>query len=290
MSLRPAIVLAALLGLARSVAAVAAPPVAPSELVVERTLLTVDAGDGAVSLETLILRPPGPGPFPLAVIAHGGTTRPEDRARLSLDTYRAPAEEFARRGYATLFALRSGYGQSKGSFGEFFGRCAPGRPDAIGRTIARAIRGIVEAGRKLPYVDPNRVVVIGHSMGGLGAVSMTDEPDLAAVINFAGGFAYFSPDCDPSLVAKAFGAFGAAGRAPALFVYSENDALFGPAVAKSFFNAYTGAGGRGEFVAAPAYANNGHGLFRLAAQKWRPAVDDFLRKNGLPTWDSPPED
>lgn len=252
--------------------------------------MPVDSGDGVVPLETLILRPPGPGPFPMAVIAHGGTTRHEDRAKLSLETYWAPAEEFARRGYATLFVLRSGYGRSQGPFAEVFGRCAAGRPDAIGRTIARAIRGTIEAGRKLPYVDPAQVLVIGHSMGGLGAVSMTGEPDLSAVINFAGGFAYFSADCDPSLVTKAFGTFGAASRAPTLFVYSENDVLFAPAVARSFFSAYTSAGGQGEFVTAPPYANNGHGLFRLATQKWRPAVDEFLRKNGLPTWDAPPED
>jgi dienelactone hydrolase len=272
------------------VAAQAQPPILRSELVVERTTLSVDSGEGEAPLETLIVRPPGPGPFPLAVIAHGGTTQQEERAKMTLDSYRRPAEEFARRGYATLFVLRSGYGHSHGMFAEDFGRCAPGRPAALGRFIGRTIHGVIEAGRKLPYVDPARVVVVGHSMGGLGAVSMTGEKDLAAVINFAGGFAYFSPECDPSLVAKAFGAFGAHSRVPALFVYSENDVLFGPSVARSFFDAYRGAGGRGEFVEAPPYANNGHALFRLAASTWRPTVDDFLRKNGLPTWDAIPED
>jgi dienelactone hydrolase len=271
-------------------AAEAQPPVLRSELVVERTTLLVDSGDGEALLETLILRPPGTGPFPLVVIAHGGTTRHEDRAKMTLDSYRGPAEEFARRGYATLFVLRSGYGHSQGMFAEDFGRCAPGRPDALGRFIGRTIRGVIEAGRKLPYVDPARVVVVGHSMGGLGAVSMTGATDLAAVINFAGGFAYFSPECDPALVTKAFGAFGAQSLAPALFVYSENDVLFGPGAAQAFFDAFTGAGGRGEFVKAPPYANNGHALFRLATATWRPTVDDFLRKNGLPTWDSIPED
>src|SRR5580704_1468820 len=46
-----------------------------------------------------VVRPVGPGPFPLAVMNHGVSLNPRDRSFFPLVEFRAAAMWFARRGY-----------------------------------------------------------------------------------------------------------------------------------------------------------------------------------------------
>jgi hypothetical protein len=116
---------------------------------------------------------------------------------------------------------------------------------------------------------------------------------LRAVISFAGGRGSPSPGvvCEDRALIRAFGAFGETARVPTLWVYSENDSYFPPSLARRFHDAFTEAGGRAQLVIAARFGDDGHGLFsRKGTPVWRPLVDDFLRKVGLPTWDAPPPD
>jgi dienelactone hydrolase len=211
---------------------------------------------------------------------------------MTAQSYRAVAEEFARRGYAAVFALRGGYGTSTGRFMEILDRCNPGRAALVGRAVAEYIRGTVEAARALPYVDPRRVLIVGQSMGGLGSVALSATPPdgLMAFVNFAGGVRYGGLQCERSWVADDFGVFGRTARVPSLWIYTENDSYFPPDLAAQFHAAYTKAGGMADLLIAPAHGNDGHGFALAGIAHWRAPVDAFLKANNLPNWDAPPDD
>jgi hypothetical protein len=89
-------------------------------------------------------------------------------------------------------------------------------------------------------------------------------------------------DCRSDKLVAAFRVFGARSRIPMLWVYAANDHFFGPDLAKEIDAAFSGAGGNATFVAAPAFGNDGHGLFSPAGiSLWTPYVDAFLQKQNL---------
>ncbi len=66
----------------------------------------------------------------------------------------------------------------------------------------------------------------------------------------------------------------------------QNDKYFGPDLAHRMYNAFTAAGGRAQFIDAPAFGRDGHQLFSAAgAAIWTPMVDGFLREQNLGTRD-----
>jgi hypothetical protein len=80
----------------------------------------------------------------------------------------------------------------------------------------------------------------------------------------------------------AFRAFGQRSRIPMLWVYAANDHFFAPALAQQFKAAFTSSGGSVDFVAAPAFGTDGHGLFSPAGiADWTPDVDAFLQQQNL---------
>ncbi len=268
----------------------AGPAGAQSDLAVEKMMLPVKTIDGVFELEAMIVRPPGPGPFPLAVITHGGATNAKLRESVKLPVYRWAVEEFARRGYATVFALRAGYGSSQGFAPERrYTRCDFASDLRIVRMIGRQVAGTIEAVRNLPYVDASRIVAVGESLGGAGVLAMGEDaiPGLRAIINFSGGIGYHAFGCDREKEADAFSELGRGNQLPTLWVYAGNDRRFSLALARQLFSAYRSAGGNGQLIELPSFTEDGHTLFILGAPKWRPAVHAFLRGLGLP-YDPPP--
>lgn len=273
----------------------AAPPVPKDALVREVGTLPVTIGGSSYKLESLIVRPPGAGPFPLAVIAHGAPRDVAQRGRFAVSSFGPQADEMARRGWAVAVVLRRGYGTSTGDVAESAGPC--GRPNyvAAGREGAKDLRAIVESLRVQPFVDASRILIVGVSAGGFAALATAADPPegLRAVISFAGGRGSPSPGvvCEDQALVRAFGAFGETARVPTLWVYAENDSYFSPGLAQRFHDAFTAGGGRAELIVVGPFGDDGHSLFsRKGTAIWRPLVDDFLRKAGLPTWDTPPAD
>src|SRR5215469_16294798 len=92
-----------------------ADPADPKELdsqINERVLAVPIGGDDPAILEVTYFKPPGPGPFPLAVLNHGkGDVEPKQEAR-----YRSPylAHYFVSRGYAVALPMLRGYAGSGG--------------------------------------------------------------------------------------------------------------------------------------------------------------------------------
>jgi dienelactone hydrolase len=246
---------------------------------------TKDAGKKG--LEAVMVRPKEAGPHPLAVLAHGTPRESSDRAGMSPWQMLPQAREFARRGWTTVIVLRRGYGDSGGGFDEDARACSR-RPDYYdaGKESAKDLRESISYLSRLPDVDPSRIISVGISAGGFATVALTADPPpgLVAAISFAGGRGSRKPDevCNPGDLIHAFHEFGEKSRVPMLWVYSANDHFFGPQIAESFYEAFTGAGGKAKFIHAAAYRKDGHGLFSLGGiSLWTPMVDDFLKNQNL---------
>jgi dienelactone hydrolase len=239
-----------------------------------------------VTLEALIIRPDDDKRHPLAVLSHGAPRDPADRPGMSPQSLRAQAREFARRGWVAVIFMRRGYGASEGPYAESSGRCSAPNYVASGRISAEDIRGVIRVMKDKPYVDATRILAVGRSAGGLATMALTADPPpgLVAAINFAGGRGSQGPDevCTPPRLVEAFATFGKSARIPTLWVYSENDHFFEPDLAKRFHAAYVGGGGKADFIAAPAFGEDGHNLFsERGAPIWTRHVDDFLADQKL---------
>ena len=85
-------------------------------------------------------------------------------------TYRDIAEALSREGIITLRYDKREVGNSTGDGGDY--------PEPSMRDLKAAIDFLKEQ----PSVDPKRIALVGHSLGGLGALrEAADNPDIAAV-------------------------------------------------------------------------------------------------------------
>ncbi|MGC1440352.1 MAG: CocE/NonD family hydrolase [Burkholderiaceae bacterium] len=245
------------------------------------------------TLEAQVLTPPGPGRKPLAVLNHGSPRKASARRLMTTHQYYFQAIEFARRGYVTAILMRRSYGQSQGKWFETYGRCdAPDYTGAAAET-AKDIIAAINALKRWPSVDPNRILVVGRSAGGFGsvAVAAANPPGLVATMNFAGGRGSLRDGqvCQGNALVRAFGELGQTATTPSLWVYASNDKYFNPSLSRQFHQAFTAAGGDAKFVMTAPFGKDGHRLFsRDGIPHWRPLVDRFLRSVGLPTWGEPP--
>ena len=236
-------------------------------------------------------RPEGDAPAPLVLVNHGA---PVDRGSLpGMVATRCDAEAvrwFLQHGFAVGVPLRRGFGASRGVYVESLGRCDQADPVNSAEEAARDMRAALDHARTLPGVDPARpVVVVGQSAGGWGnlALASHNPPGVGAFVNMAagrGGWSQGRPNtvCRPDLLVSAAGTFGARARVPALFVYTENDSFFGPALAARLVAAYTEAGAPAELKQLGPWGRDGHGLFfgQFGSDTWGPVVEDYLRRQG----------
>jgi dienelactone hydrolase len=229
-----------------------------------------------------------PGKHPLAILTHGTAADRADRATVTPWLFLPQAIWFARRGYVVLVVVRKGYGRSNGDQDGKFGGCQTGGRGSFieaGEDSAEDLRAAAKyAEEKLPEVDAGTVVSTGVSTGGFAQVALTADPPsgLKAAISFAGGRGGDGKEhnCDLGGIVSAFQHFGKKSRIPMLWIYSENDHWFTPAMAHKFDEAFRAGGGTDQFVMAPPYRDDGHGYYYDVAG-WTPVVEDFLRGHDL---------
>lgn len=235
-------------------------------------------------IDVTVFRPEGAGPFPLVVLSHGSPRSAQARRAEGRQRLAAQSEAFAAMGFAVLVPTRRGYGESGGDWAEAYGTCASPDYHAAGLETARDLRAAVDAVRGEKWADTRRIVLAGQSAGGFGSVAAASQPfeGLVGVVNFAGGRGSMGPDqvCGEHRLVEAMSRYGRGARVPALFVYSVNDRFFGPELARRMHEAYVRAGGRAEFVAAPATGLDGHGYFARRMDDWSPRVRAFLKQVG----------
>ena len=225
---------------------------------------------------------------PFLILNHGRAMKQEDREKLGRARYTDNSKYFLARGFAVFVPTRIGYGVTGGDDVEYSGTCG-GKQYLPGyEAAAEQTRKVLEHARSLPYVDASRGLVIGQSFGGATAITIAaDNPQgVIATVNFAGGGGgnpIDSPEkpCRPDLLEKMFAGYGATAKIPTLWVYSENDRYFGIEKPKEWFQAFQAAGGKGEFVQLPPHGKDGHPSFTSNSAAWKPAFEDFLRRNGF---------
>jgi dienelactone hydrolase len=249
-------------------------------------------GPDTVNLDALVIRPNDGERHPLAVINHGTPRDYADQKKISPQNFLAQTREFARRGWVAVFFTRRGYGKSEGSYSEANGPCGSPDYEPAGRISTEDIREVIRLMKEKPYVDGSRIISVGRSTGGFATVALTTDPPpgLVAAISFAGGRGSSGPDsvCHPDVLVKAMASYGKTSRIPMLWVYAENDHYFGPSVAHQMYAAFTEAGGKAKFVAAPAFGADGHHLFSIGGIPiWTPYVDAFLEEQNLKLMDQP---
>jgi dienelactone hydrolase len=244
-----------------------------------------------------VVRPVGPGPFPLAVMNHGVSLNPRERSFFPLVEFRDAAMWFARRGYMVVAPSGSGYGANaldtaeRGLFSVFYskiGSCDnPNFRDA-GMAVALLDQWIIDYMTDQKFAVANSSIVIGQSAGGWAAIALSSQnlPSVKALIVFAGGRGGRvggkpNNNCAPDQLVDATGEFGRVARTPMLWIYIENDSFFGPALSKRMNDAYTGAGGNAEYHLMPPFGSEGHFFINSpkAIPQWSPLVSQFLDKH-----------
>ncbi|HXP97014.1 MAG TPA: CocE/NonD family hydrolase [Telmatospirillum sp.] len=250
-------------------------------------------GSYTANLDALVIRPNDSTPHPLAVINHGTPVSSIERRQVLPKGFRAQAQEFARRGWIAITFTRRGFGNSEGAYAENSSVSCDSRDyEPVGRASADDIREVIRLMREKPYVDGSKIISVGRSAGGFATVALTANPPpgLVAAISFAGGHGSSGTNhvCNEIALIDAFATFGKTSRVPMLWVYADNDHYFSPALAQRMVTAFTEAGGNAEFIAAPPFGTDGHGLFsRAGTAIWSHYVDAFLEKQNLKLVDQP---
>lgn len=273
--------------------ALAQPPDGPPPMIRHFFRLPALFEGKPTSLEAMEIRPRGPGPFPLAVIAHGTPASSTMRQAYTVEQYTVVAIEFARRGFAVTAFMRRGYGASQGGYAENTGPCGQSRYVEAGMESARDLAEAIRVMGAQPHVDPRRVLVVGQSAGGFAALALAAQPPqgLVGVISFAGGRGYFpqrNAVCEPEKLVQALGQFGRTARVPSLWIFAENDHSFPPDLARAMAAAYRSGGGAAELSMLGSFGADGHLIFTQGIDLWRPPVDAFLKRLGLPVLPPPP--
>jgi len=218
-----------------------------------------------IKSHALLFRPPGEGPFQLAVIAHATTQNVLRRAQMPQPEYRALAAFLVARGFAVLVPERPGHGATGGKYLEDQGGCDEADYARSGRATAEEIASAMNFMRRQPFIKPDGAVIVGHSAGGWGALALAGQADVPAIILFAagrGGRANDFPNqvCAPHTLKAAAAEFGKGAKAQATWLVAANDSYFSPAFSRQLADAFRGAGGKVNFVALPAHGGEGHWL------------------------------
>ena len=245
----------------------------------------VPSGDGDRLLYTRICRPRGDSPARVVVINHG---KPPD-ADVPKVKPAACANEavqwFLARGYLVVMGVRRGYGQTGGTLVEASRSCSRDDLVAASREGAKDIDALVNYAAALRYAQPDRMVVVGQSVGGWATdgYNGVPHPRVVAMISMAGGHGAHIHDipnnnCRPDQLVLAAGVLGKSATTPMLWIYTENDSYFAPELAKSMHAAFVASGGTADFRALPPFGKEGHFVFfgPGGSAIWGPLVEAYL--------------
>jgi len=215
----------------------------------------------------LLFRPPGDGPFRLAVIAHATTQNELRRAQMPQPEYKALMAFLVARGFAVLVPERSGHGATGGPYLEHQGGCDEADYARSGRATAAQIKRALDYLRGQSFIRPDAAIVIGHSAGAWGALALSgeDPKTIASIIAFAPGRGGHANDtenliCAPHTLIASAEAFGRNARVPVIWLVAANDTYFPPAISKRLADAFRTGGGKAEFHVLPATGSDGHWL------------------------------
>lgn len=122
-------------------------------------------------LRTILTKPKSRGPHPALFLIQGIGTFTVERSPESIVGYAPIIEEFAANGFVTMRVDKPGCGDSEGG---------PLR-DVDFDTQMDGFRQALAALRADPAVDPERILIFGHSMGGAWAPLLAEESPVRGI-------------------------------------------------------------------------------------------------------------
>jgi len=258
---------------------------------VRRFAVTVTDRQGVTQTRQIpvsLYRPPGSGPFPLAIVSHGRGPAPQ-RGQPERQRFEPLSRYLVSKGYAVAVPTRVGYGETAGDFDpEGVGTCQAMQPEAMAAAGSDQVLATLEFARTLPWVDGGRWVALGQSVGGLitAAVAARNPPGLAAAISFSGGHGgnpHHRPGapCSPQQLERLWAERAAASRIPLLWLYWANDQYWGNEVPQRWAAAWAAGGGRVEFHMLAAAGTDGHRGLHIDMDHWVPLVEQHLARAGF---------
>ena len=223
--------------------------------------------DPATAAHAILFRPPGEGPFPLAIVAHATSQNVLRRAQMPQPEYRALAAWLVARGFAALVPERPGHGATGGRYLEDQGGCDEADYAKAGRATADSIAAALDFLRGQSFLRQDGVVIVGHSAGAWGALALAGRspPGILAIVAFApgrGGHANDLPNrvCAPHTLISAAAEFGTSARVPVTWLVAANDTYFAPALSRQMADAFRAGGGAVDFRVLAASGSEGHWL------------------------------
>ena len=251
---------------------------------IERIATELIENGKAISLEMVLFKPSGNGPFPTLMFNHGSTGWGND-ASLFKATWTSPAlaRFFNERGWLIAFPQRRGRGKSDGLYDEGMelDRSAySARPEVSLPGVDRALDDMDEAVAWLktrPEVDRGRMIIGGQSRGGILSVAFsgTRPAEFRGVINFVGGWMGEGAQASEAVNTKTFQRGAPFGR-PTLWLHADNDPFYSLRHSRKNFDAFIAAGGVGSFHIVPiGAAQDGHHIVSVPSL-WRTTVERYL--------------
>ena len=167
-----------------------------------------------LTVSGVLIRPKGPGPFPAIVLNHGYI---EPEIYVTGQGLAREQDALARAGFVVLHTDYRGHAASDPV-------PAVDRETRLGYT--RDAVNAVDALKKLPYVDAERLAMLGRSMGGgVTMNALVTQPGLidAAVVyasvssRFLDNLNHFTRDSRPEVVDDVFDQFGTPQEAPRFY-------------------------------------------------------------------------
>lgn len=237
-------------------------------------------------------RPPGKGPYPLALIAHASTQSPLQRAQMRIPDYRGLAAALVAQGYAVIVPLRPGHGTTGGAYIEDQKGCVSADYMSAGTRTADSILAAFDFMRGQSFIRKDGAIIIGHSAGGWGVLALASRAPqgVSRIILFApgrGGRAegVANAMCAEDRLIAAAESFGRGARVPVawsvMWLVAENDSYFSPALSRRMAEAFAQGGAQSgikvDFRVLPAFGQDGHGLAEAGDDALAAIMQEMLK-------------
>lgn len=250
-----------------------------------RQLWLIPSPRQSLLMRAYLYRPPGEGPFPLAVINHGSDQDLGARAAMPMPSFPDLTKWFLARGYAVLLPQRPGHGQTGGPYLEDQGFCQSPNYVSAGNATADSIAAAVDYMTRQPFIRPTGAVIFGNSAGGWGTLALAarNPPAVSAAVVFSAGrggrdHGRAFQNCAPDRLVAAAGAYGRTARVPVLWLSASNDTFFAPELVARMTAAYKAGGGVLDYHLLPPVGTEGHALAMAPEATWGPYLAAFLKK------------
>jgi len=150
----------------------------PKETSEEYEVIYDYAGEPGQRVRTLITRPKGEGKKPAVLIVTPITSQAMEMTFPNPHPVKSLLQEFNKAGYVTMRVDRPGVGDSEGT-------------DLMSSTVASdtaAFRAALAKLRSYDFVNPDKVFLLGHSMGTAIVPIVAKDQKLAGIITYAASF------------------------------------------------------------------------------------------------------